>query len=188
MEKMIKSLDDALEQLNVPYVIIGGIAASVLGRPRTTMDADVVVLITARKLPSLLGALKSHGFRISPSREKKVSEKLKKLLPAKISYKGGFSTDIRTASYSLDKSAIKRALRVEMFDRKLPVATPEDVILYKVVRFSDMDKADMKAILSRFRQKIDLSYLRDGAQKLIRETGFQYISGNLDDILGASRS
>jgi hypothetical protein len=180
---MIKSLDSALEHLRIPYVIIGGIAASVLGRPRTTMDADVVILISKRRLRTFLNILKSNGFRIPPSREDKILEKLKRLLPVKISFKQRFSTDIRIASYSLDKSAIERALRIELFGKELPVASPEDIILYKIVRFSDLDKADMKAILSRFRGKLDLSYIRKGAQELIRETGHHYISENLHYVL-----
>jgi hypothetical protein len=39
-----------LEQENIPAVIVGGIAASVLGRPRLTRDIDALMLDALDKL------------------------------------------------------------------------------------------------------------------------------------------
>jgi len=179
MDEMIKRLDEILKKFNIPYVFIGGVAASVLGKPRMTTDADVVVIITKRRLSTLLATLKLHGFKISRDREIKILEKLKNLLPVKISYKEGFSVDIRVASYSLDKNAIKRALKIELFGKMLSISTPEDLVLYKSVRFNELDRADIKAVISRFKGKLDIPYLEEAIQTLIQETGNEKIKKNL---------
>lgn len=79
MEEMITALDGVLRELRVRYVIIGGIAASVWGRPRMTVNADVVAVISKQRLPILLKVFKQYGFRILPASESKIVEKLKRL-------------------------------------------------------------------------------------------------------------
>jgi hypothetical protein len=183
MDEMIKKLDAALRHLRLTYVLIGGVAASILGKPRMTIDADIVVIITKRRLPILLNTLKTYGFKIPSNRERNILEKLKSLLPVKIPYKEGFSIDIRVASYSLDKKAIKRALKVELFGKILPIATPEDLILYKSIRFSDLDRADIKAIVNRFKERLDLSYIKEAGLELMQEAGYEQLNENLTLLL-----
>ncbi len=43
---MIRNLVAVLKEFRTAYAIIGGIASSLWGRPRMTVDADVVVLIS----------------------------------------------------------------------------------------------------------------------------------------------
>ena len=62
MEEMITALDGVLRELRVRYVIIGGIAASVWGRPRMTVNADVVAVISKQRLPILLNSMVSEFY------------------------------------------------------------------------------------------------------------------------------
>ncbi len=64
MEEMIGSLVDALEELGIEYVIVGGVAVVSWGNLRTTRDVDVVILIRegdAGRGPKTLG---KHGMTI----------------------------------------------------------------------------------------------------------------------------
>lgn len=42
---MIQKMEAVFRQLDIPYVVIGGIAASLLGKPRMTSDANIVLVI-----------------------------------------------------------------------------------------------------------------------------------------------
>ncbi len=66
---------------------------------------------------------------------------------------------------------------------KMLIARPEDIIVYKIARFEDIDKADIKAIISRFGKKLDLDYIRNSARKLAEETNDNSIIDNLKTIL-----
>jgi len=183
MDEMLKKLITALKELKINYVIIGGIASSILGRPRTTIDADVVFIIKEEKIEEFVKILKLYGFKISESSKEKIIRRLKRLLPAKIRFKHNFSVDLRLASYSIDMEAIKRAKSVKIFGMKLSIATPEDIIVYKIARFEDLDKADIKGIINRFGKKLDLGYIRNSAKKLAEETGNGHIINNLRAVL-----
>jgi hypothetical protein len=183
MDEMLKKLITALKKLKITYVIIGGIAASILGKPRTTIDADVVFIIKEEKIEEFIKILKLYGFKISEHSKEKIILRLKRLLPVKIRFKHNFSVDLRLASYSIDMDAIKRAIAVKIFGMNLSIATPEDIIVYKIARFEDIDKADIKGIISRFGEKLDLDYIRNSAKKLAQETGNNYIIDNLRTVL-----
>src|SRR5450432_3561587 len=51
-----------LKQANVPAAVIGGVAASLLGRPRVTKDVDLVALVEDDDVSRLLLIGREHGF------------------------------------------------------------------------------------------------------------------------------
>lgn len=61
----------------VDYVIIGCIAASVWGRPRLTLDADVVLVINEADIAQLMATFHQHGFLISPSSRRHETQAVK---------------------------------------------------------------------------------------------------------------
>lgn len=50
---------DALDALNIPYMIVGSFASNYWGRPRATHDADLVIEIPPRKAAGLASLLQS---------------------------------------------------------------------------------------------------------------------------------
>jgi hypothetical protein len=48
---------------------------------------------------------------------------------------------------------------VELFDRKVWVAAPEDLLIYKLVSWRDRDIMDVNAIVKR-QKALDLAYLK----------------------------
>jgi hypothetical protein len=62
MDEMIVALDKALRLQKITYVVIGGIAASLHGRPRMTMDSDIVIVLEEIKVPEFIRTMKQQGF------------------------------------------------------------------------------------------------------------------------------
>jgi hypothetical protein len=58
----IKSISQLLREDDVEGMIIGGVAASLLGRPRFTNDIDLVVLDLDNRLPEFFEKLKKFGI------------------------------------------------------------------------------------------------------------------------------
>jgi len=53
MDEMLKKLISAFKKFKIDYVIVDVIASSIFGRPRTTIDADVIFIIKEEKLKNL---------------------------------------------------------------------------------------------------------------------------------------
>lgn len=179
MEEMIQAVVRDLRLLKIRYVVIGGIATSIWGRPRMTLDIDIVLVVPTEKLPNFLEILKQSGFQVTPTTMKRLSRKL----AVKIRYGKRLSVDLRIASYSLGKQAVMRAVPINVFGTRLLVASAEDTIAYKIARFDDMDRADIKAMILRRGKKLDSEYIVEVCQQLVKETADEQISKNLDVVL-----
>lgn len=62
------ALQRLLARFDNQGIIIGGVAASLLGKPRLTADVDAVMLVSTDDLPRLIEAAEQEGFapRIAP--------------------------------------------------------------------------------------------------------------------------
>ena len=58
----IQALQSLLSQFNDRGVIIGGVAASLLGTPRYTVDLDAVFLLSLDDIPKILQAASTQGI------------------------------------------------------------------------------------------------------------------------------
>jgi hypothetical protein len=58
----LQALKDWLRAVNVPFVVIGGVAASLLGRPRLTQDVDIAVYVDPAEWEQLFAVGLEHGF------------------------------------------------------------------------------------------------------------------------------
>jgi len=59
----------------------------------------------------------------------------------------------------------------------------EDLIVYKMVRFDEVDQADIKAMLVRNKNKIKIDDIKKATRKLIEETGNNSIERNLNTVI-----
>jgi hypothetical protein len=56
-----------LEQAGIDYCIVGGLASIAYGRPRLTLDADLVVAMNPRQVASLIEAFPARDFYLPPA-------------------------------------------------------------------------------------------------------------------------
>jgi hypothetical protein len=64
LARAVELLADAFAVRSVRHALIGGLAVSMRGRPRYTLDVDVLVDVTQLALPGLLEELVERGFAI----------------------------------------------------------------------------------------------------------------------------
>jgi hypothetical protein len=129
----------------VPGLIIGGIAVSLLGRPRFTRDVDVLVLLGEDRWEKSLNAAAKLGFvsRIkNPIAFARVSRVF--LLSHKPS---GVAVDVSLAGLPFEEESITRVRWTKVGGLSLPLPTPEDLIIMKAVAHRPQDIADIAALL-----------------------------------------
>ena len=67
-ERALVGVVRLLKNLGVPYMVVGSMASSHHGRPRSTHDADVVIEPTSKSLELLVHRLSDSGFYVDPRR------------------------------------------------------------------------------------------------------------------------
>lgn len=138
-------------------MIIGGIAASLLGRARTTLDVDVVVWIDDEAWPAFIEALGSHGIepRISDALEFARRSRVLLLRHAK----SGVPIDISLGALPFEQEAIDRAVSTKVGKLEIPLVTPEDLVILKAVAHRPHDLTDIEGIVA-MHPALDLARVR----------------------------
>jgi|GEM_PF-1479084 len=130
------------------YALIGGLALSAWVRPRTTRDVDLVVIISKKINWADLISL------IQTRLQKKVSvhkATLRMTIQEKFSFMlGQIQVDIiGTGGFDLAADAIKNAVVADVFGKSIKVATPEYLILLKLLPLSNQDIIDIKELAKK---------------------------------------
>lgn len=144
-----------LEQQGVRYLVIGGLAVVVVGEPRTTADADVIVFVSEEEAITLILEAAAAGFELSKDVER---ERLSRTGTMRFR-QGPFQLDLITASLPFEERARARASRHELFGLPLLFPSPEDLILFKILAGRDKDLLDATGIARRHRGRLDVPYL-----------------------------
>jgi hypothetical protein len=159
----LAALGAALREVQAPAMIIGGIAVIARGVPRQTVDVDATVWGEAVDLDTLVTVLGRHGFEprvpdaVGFARQRQVL-----LLRHRPS---GTSAEVSLAWLPFEREALGRASVVDFGGVTVPVALPEDLIVYKAVAWRDRDRADIERLLVLHGGAIDLSRVK----ALVRE-------------------
>ncbi len=183
-EGIIQNIDDfvrlllsGLNDCNIEYVLIGGIAATHYGRPRSTLDCDIIISLDEEEIASFCKCLDKNGFNM---KETDIRAAFNEKSHFTVFYKDhyGYRADFSFRRGSLAEHSFIRAKKKEIFGVRTLVTSPEDLIIAKLVYGSYQDLDDALAIILR-QKDLDLEYLEKRAteegvlanfKKLIKES------------------
>jgi predicted nucleotidyltransferase len=135
-----------LQAGKVQGVVIGGVAASLWGRPRLTRDVDVLVLLEEGRWGEFLAAGAGHGFL--PRRADALAFALETRVLLMRHGESGIDLDLVFGSLPFEKEAVIRAKWVDLGGVAIPLSSPEDLIIMKAVAHRPRDLEDIAAILA----------------------------------------
>jgi predicted nucleotidyltransferase len=165
---------DALEKSRASYAVIGGIAASSLGRPRSTQDIDIFV--RPEDADAILEVLKEAGFRTEQTNPSWLYKAFKENVLVDIIFRseGGFYFDDEMRG---------RLVRVNYHGREVPLVSPEDFVLIKcAVHKEEVPHHWHDALSVLSHAKLDWDYLLHRARKAPRRLLALLIYAQADDI------
>ncbi|MBU2634849.1 nucleotidyl transferase AbiEii/AbiGii toxin family protein [Patescibacteria group bacterium] len=160
-----------LQELKIPYIITGGMAVLIWGRPRFTADIDIVVELKIENVDSLTAALSVLG---------KASYIDKNMIKDALEHGGEFNfihgdTGIKVDFWVLQKkpfelSRLKRRIAKDILGEKVYFISPEDLILSKLEWYEQTNSSrhleDVESVLKISGKKLDMEYLKQWAKKL----------------------
>ncbi|MGA9407960.1 MAG: DUF6036 family nucleotidyltransferase [Bacteroidota bacterium] len=178
-EETLSTIDGLCKKNNLAYVIIGGLANLVYGSGRTTIDIDIVVRVELESILELYDCFLPEFMPIKP--EPLQFFKTFFVLPV-VHKKLGVKVDISAALSEFERVAIQRQKRLQYGEVEANFCTPEDLILFKLVARRERDMLDVKDIIKRLSNSMDLEYLRATASQFI-EIDRSDILENLNKLL-----
>lgn len=115
---------EAIETGALPYVLIGGLASAVVGRPRCSADVDL--LVQPRDAGRALELLASRGFDTEETNPHWLYKATRDGVLVDLIFKG--PSDIY-----LDEPMLERARTAPVMGRPVRVAPPEDLVVMKAL-------------------------------------------------------
>lgn len=166
LDEIFRKAIDVVGGERIPFMVYGGIAFPFWGRVVATDDVDLVVRVAESDVERLFKAFRAAGFYLPDN-----AERLFFIDTWTVASLKGRDVDLALGATEFDASALARAVRVRVFGREVPVASAEDLILYKLVAHRRKDLAHIEDILVRQGNTLDLAYLNTWAQKIAEGTG-----------------
>ena len=154
----VAALATALRKLRAPGMIIGGMAVIARGVPRLTVDVDATVWGADVELLELFGTLSEQGIvprvrdALEFARERQVL--LLRHEPT------GTPMEVSIAWLPFEREALENATPVQFAGVEVPVAVPEDLVVYKALAWRDQDRSDIERLLVLHGKSMDLEKIR----------------------------
>jgi hypothetical protein len=145
----LESLQKLISRFNHRGVVIGGIAASVLGEARYTEDLDALFMLSIQDIPQFLEEARQEGIepRITNAADfaKKNRVFLLRHTPT------ATNIDISLGIMPFEQEVIERS-SIQEFDDSLQVQlpTPEDLIIMKAIAHRPKDLEDIRTLSAKY--------------------------------------
>lgn len=161
-----------LESCGIPYTVGGSLASSFSGEPRGSVDADILVDITADHIQPLVEALGDGFYADADALRRAIAEHGTANL---IHQPSGIKVDLFVAHSLLDARQLERRRHVLVAtspDRFLYVHSPEDILLQKLHWYrlggevSERQWRDVHGVLVRQGAHLDRDYLSSTAERV----------------------
>jgi hypothetical protein len=181
LEAALAAVVSLLRSKRVRGIVIGGVAASLLGRPRTTRDVDALVWIEdPRHWAAFLSSARSMGLVPRIKDPLAFAERSRVLLLRHMP--SGIDVDVALAALPFEEEAIGRAVPLKLGRLRVPLPTPEDLIIMKAVAHRPRDTADIEGILDA-QPNVDVTRVRRWVEQFATALEAPELVANLEMLL-----
>jgi len=160
--ELLRIIADYFHQREVRYVIVGGVAVSVYGYPRSTQDIDLIVDHEELDIDDFCQYLRTNRFQVTRDellaafKEKSHVTIFHQKLSTRLDVKGKYSVE--------DEDTLQTALKLPIDDFKITLVSPEAFVIHKLKFGSPRDLEDALAVYIRMKPKIKSQELQRIAQ------------------------
>jgi predicted nucleotidyltransferase len=158
IRRTLADLTKALQRIDSPSMLIGGIAVIAHGVARQTIDVDATILATHLDASQVLEVLAGSSIRPRIADVLEFAARSQVLLL--VHEKTQVTLEISFAFTSFEQDALERAVVVDFAGLRIPVAVPEDLVIYKALAWRDRDRYDIEQLLTLHGDRMDLERVR----------------------------
>ena len=181
LDEVFRNIIDVLEDQHLTYLVIGGVAAGIIGEARATQDIDILISIKDKDFPKFLKTAEAKGFKfdVAKIKETKAMQGMFRFMY------GPLRIDFIIGLMPFEESAFSRHLKIKLYDKTTSFPTPEDLILFKLLAGREKDIFDIKGLLIRHKGKLDLVYMKKWAPIIDEDLQTHRISKTLNQLLNS---
>ena len=143
----LAAVQRVITQMDEQGVIIGGVAANLLGAPRFTTDVDAVVLSSGEELDALLAIASAEGLTPRIADVTAFARRSRVLLLYHTVAEA--NVDISLGILPFEVEMVENSSLHQVGELMLRLPTPEDLVIMKAVAHRARDYADIEGITSR---------------------------------------
>lgn len=155
-ENILRNFCKVFDGFDIPYVLIGAYAVSSWGVVRATRDIDFLARIPSGIIDTVREKFAEKGFEVDLVKGD-ADDPIRGVL--KLIYKGEDVIDVLLGIKGISDNIYIRAVRISIMGVKIPVISPEDLIIMKLLAGGPVDIDDARKILKIMGDKIDFAYL-----------------------------
>lgn len=180
----LQAVTDWLRHCQTAGTIVGGVAASVLGRPRLTRDIDALISADESRWPMLLR--EAARFGLGPRIDDPLSFAAKARVLLLRHEASAIDVDIILGALPIEAAIIERAVATNVGSLTLPLPQPADLILMKAIAGRPRDMEDIEAIVCAH-PAVDLSETRNTLVEFAAALGSSELVTQFDSVVGRTR-
>ncbi|MBI1876284.1 MAG: nucleotidyltransferase [Acidobacteria bacterium] len=155
----MSALSRVLEEWSARWYVFGAQAVLIWGRPRLTADVDVTIRLVPEDTTRFVNVMESAGFRLRVAAGPAFVQHTRVLPFAHTPT--GLPLDLVLAGPGLEEVFLSRAVTVDLGGVSVPVISPEDLIVTKVLAGRTKDLEDVRGVLLERLDTLDLAMIRD---------------------------
>lgn len=143
-QTLLIQLSEAFEKSKISYMVIGGQAVLVYGEPRFTKDIDVTLGAGVERLEEVLQLVVGLGWKVlTPTPAEFVQKTM--VLPCQ-DPASGVRLDLVFSFSPYERQAMDRVRRIPFSGKEVCFASPEDLVIHKVVAGRPRDLEDIRVV------------------------------------------
>ena len=171
IQKFLEKIANILDEIRVDYVVSGGVAVSIWGKPRYTADVDIVVeLKSLDSVEKMILLLQKEIKKSYLDKDRAIDAFKQKSEFNLIEPEYGLKADFFVAKADeYGQLAIKRGETKKIGNKSIKFISPEDLIISKLIWFKESGSTrqleDISSVMD-IQRKLDKRYLNSWIKKL----------------------
>lgn len=174
-----------LRERQIPFMVIGGQAVLLHGRPRLTEDIDITLGADPGALDEMLAACAALDLAPLPADPVEFVHETFVLPTAHDPTLQ--RVDFIFSSTPYERQAIERAVSVEAGGSAVPFATAEDLLIHKLFAGRASDIEDAESIARRQAGTLDWDYVRYWAAQFATLPGREEMPDRVEELRSSAR-
>jgi predicted nucleotidyltransferase len=146
LESALADLMGWLDAAQAPFMIIGGVAASVLGRPRLTQDVDALVILSESDCARAMRIAAQHNILPRIDDALQFAKRSRVLLMRHAT--SGVDIDVTLGDLVFERAAIERSENRVVGGMRLRLPRVEDLLVMKAIARRPKDVQDLEGLLA----------------------------------------
>lgn len=156
--EVIAAISAAMRAIGAAWYVFGAQAVVLYGRPRMTADVDVTALVAPEDATRLIDAMGEAGFEVGVEDVESFVAQTRVLPFAHRATR--MPVDVVLAGPGLEMEFLGRVRRVGVGGLDVPVISPEDLVVTKVLAGRPKDLEDARGVLREQGAQLDVGRVR----------------------------